>query len=54
LYRNRIADFAWFCVEAETLRSTARWLRKRSTCSASSSRGWRLPEKRMYRLIQST
>jgi hypothetical protein len=37
------AQRAWFWVEAETRRSTARWLRKAVASPAPMSRGWRRP-----------
>jgi len=40
---------AWFCVEAEIRRRTARSVRKATTSGAPISRGWRFPRKRMKR-----
>ncbi len=39
LYRNRMAALAWFWVDADTLRSTARWVRKAVIYGAPMSRG---------------
>ncbi len=43
LDRYRIAALAWFCVDADTCLSTARWLKNASTSTAPMSCGCRLP-----------
>jgi hypothetical protein len=43
-YRNRIAESAWFCVDAATCSSTARLVRNRLTSVSASRRGCGKPE----------
>ena len=48
------ANLAWFCVDAATPRSTARWVRNAATSGAPSSLGWRSSWNMIRRRTQST